>query len=155
MKRYNFKKRRENAPMIKDGNLIKSRAGGIKLEYDVYATDNLRIRIGKQHINIPYWWYRPMRLVFLKPLKDQWLKEKYKISKNHMGPKKGLFTNLWLILRNPEGNTDCYDDIVDVNKDYKDIRIKTMCVKQEHHQMIKYLDKQEERFSIPFVQLFF
>ena len=156
MKRRYFKKLRENAPMISpQGEVIKERAGGIKLEYNVSATDNIRIRIGKRDVYIPYWKYSPIKLVFLRPLKSQWDMKKYKISKNHQGKPKDLFTHLWIILKNPAGHTNCYDDVVDIKKDYESVRIKTLCTKKEHHEMIKHLEKREDRFSVPYEQIFF
>jgi len=155
MKRYIFIKKRESIPVIKQGIVTRQNAGGIKLEYDIHVTDNIHMKIGKRDTYIPYWKYNKQRLVFFKPLKAQWDFAKYPLAKNFQGKKDDLMTNLWLILMSIKGNTDCYDDIINIKKDFKSIRIKTLCTKQTHHEMIKHLNNKEERFPIPLVQIFY
>jgi len=155
MKRYNFIKTRESVPKIdSQNNIVDDKAGGIKLEYNVYVTDNVHMRIGKRDIYIPTWKYPSKKLVFIKLLKKYWDFEKYKMAKNFHGTPKDKYTNLWLILQNRKGSTDCYEDVISIRRDLKSLRIKTLCTKQEHHQIIKYLAKRSKRFSIPFTQFF-
>jgi len=156
IKRYTFVKKRESIPEINSqGKIIKERAGGIKLEYNVYVTDNIHMRIGKRDIYIPFRQYNAIKIVLIKPLKRQWHFKKYKLAKNFQGKKDSLYTNIWFILKNPKGNTDCYEDVVEISEDYREVRIKTLCNKQEHHKMIEYLNKGAQKFSIPFTQIFF
>lgn len=155
-KRYNFIKERENVPILdQEKKVIDPKAGGIKIEYAVYATENIHMRIGKRDIYIPFWKYNKQTLVFLKPLKSMWDQGRYKISKNHQGKPKSVFTNLWVILENKKGSTNCYDDLVEWKKDYQDVRPKTLCIKKEHHPIVKYLDLKKDRFSVPYVQIFY
>jgi len=157
MKRYNFTLKRSSKPVINNTKeeVTEQKAGGIKLEYDVRVTDNIHMRIGKRDIYIPYWRFNKQTLVFFKPLKAQWDFKSYKLANNFRGTPDNLMTNLWLILKSLKGNTDCYDDIVNIRKDHKSIRVKTLCTKKEHHQLIKHLDKTVTNFSIPYVQLYF
>ena len=155
MKRYIFIKRRESIPIIKNNKITDQKAGGIKVEYDIYSTDNISMRIGKRDIYIPYWKYKPMRLVFIKPLKRQCIAEKCNLAQNFRGKKDTLYTNLWLILKSRSGNLECFEDVIDIKKDYKAFRIKTLCTKREHHEMIKHLNRLENRFSVPQTQIFF
>lgn len=154
MKRYVFIKKRESLPIIEGNKIINPGAGGVKLEYKMYATDNFHMRIGKRDIYIPYWKYRSRKLVFMKLLKEYWDNKMFPLAKNFW-PKTGRFTNLWTILQSRQGNFECYEDIIDIKKDYKSLRIRTQCTKNQHHSLIKNLDKQKEKFSIPYVQIIF
>ena len=155
MKRYVFTKKRESIPVIKNKKVIDPGAGGIKVEYHVHATDNIRIRIGNRDIYIPYWRYEARPLVFIKLLKDYWDNETSKLSANHWNKKDKIWTNMWVIVRSRLGSFNCYADIVDITKDFKTVRVKTKCTKKEHHQMIKHLDKGETKFRVPYVQIIF
>jgi hypothetical protein len=155
MKRYIFTKCRESIPTIVNNKIKDQKAGGIKFEYSVQAADNIHIRIGKRDIYIPYWKYKPMILVFVKPLKSQCIVERCGLASNFKGKKDDLYTNLWLILQSKSHRLECFEDIINIKKDYKAFRIKTICTKKEHHEMIKHLNKSENHFSVPATQIFF
>ena len=154
-KRYVFTKKRESIPLIKQGEIINQKAGGIKLEYEIHATNNIRIKIGNRDFYISYWRSSSMKVTFIKLLKMQWDNDHYKLSNNHWNKKDKLYTNLWLILESVRKSLDCYEDVVDITNDVMKLRINTMCDKKEHHQIIKHLDKRDEVFCVPYEQIFY
>lgn len=155
MKQYVFIKRRVSIPEIKDNKIINPKAGGIKLEYDVYVTDNIHIRIGKRDIYIPFWKYDPQRYVFLKMFKKYWDQEIHKLPNNYYSKKEQMWLKLWVILKSRYGHFDCYEDVVDIRKDLHKLRIRTLCTKREHHKIIKNLDRGVNKFVVPYVQIIF
>ncbi|HUT79562.1 MAG TPA: hypothetical protein VMZ29_00045 [Candidatus Bathyarchaeia archaeon] len=155
MKRYTFIKKRESIPITTPIRVLEPKAGGIKLEYEIYATDNIHIRIGNRDIYIPYWKYNSELLVFFKLIKEYWDNNLVQLSKTHWNKKDPIYTKLWVILQSRNGNFNCYEDVVDINKDYKSLRIRTLCTMLEHHQIIKHLEKGNSKFSVPYVQIIF